>query len=282
MMCEDQDPLHYLPRERWSELQSAFKSDWPRGVAGFTALDTQSRWVEPRIDYDFKVYCPFGDVTNGMVALNVKDQFYEVIIQCPSDNTDKLRKALTKTKLIDWNQTVVVPYAPRNVIDCLQSAVKDIDVELTVHRLLETYVREELFEDVSLPPSLTFGPVTMEHLDLVDSTWPNRYPNSPWHFELLIKTNSGFGLFHNNTLICWVFFKEVGPLQHLYTLEEHRKKGYAELLMKLASNIWMKEGKQVISFCFKDNVNACKLYEKLGFFKSDPVAWCYLNEKENK
>lgn len=113
----------------------------------------------------------------------------------------------------------------------------------------------------------------------MDSTWPNRYQTSAWHFRLLINTNSGFGLYLNNALISWVFIKETGPLQHLYTVEEHRRKGYGELLLKMASKIWLKEGKPVFAFCFKDNVSACKVYRKVGFVLGEQIAWCYLNKK---
>lgn len=119
----------------------------------------------------------------------------------------------------------------------------------------------------------------MEHLDLVDSTWPHRYQNSSWYFKLLIDTNSGYGLFHKNELITWVFMKETGALQHLFTVEDHRKKGCAEMLLKIASKVWLKEGKAVFAFCYKDNVNACNVYRKLGFVRTEPIAWCHLNKK---
>lgn len=279
-MTHDQEPLQYLPLERWSELQNAFKTDWPRGISGYAALEIQKQWADQAIDYEVKVYCPFGDVGEGMVAINFKENFYEIIIQCPKNDISKLRDALIKTKIIDWNRNVIVPYVSSNVVECLKNIVQEINMDLEVHRFLNTYILEQEFDDVSLPANLTFGQVTLEYLDLVDKTWPNRYPNSMWHFELLIKAKQGWGLYLNNALISWVFMKEVGPLQHWYTVEEHRKKGYGELVLKLASNIWLKENKPVFAFCFKDNVNACKLYRKLGFREGEPVCWCYLNVKE--
>lgn len=67
-----QEPLKLLPLEKWSDLEREFKADWPRGISGYTALETQRVLIENGYDYGFKVYCPFGDVRNGMVALNIK------------------------------------------------------------------------------------------------------------------------------------------------------------------------------------------------------------------
>lgn len=66
------DPLHFLPTNRWQELKDVFKSDWPRSIAGYKTLETQEHMLSAGVDYGFKVFCPFGDVNNGMVALNVK------------------------------------------------------------------------------------------------------------------------------------------------------------------------------------------------------------------
>lgn len=66
------DPLVFMPLDRWSELKSAFKRDWPRSVSGYLVLETGEFIFKSGIDYGFKVYCPFGNVNNGIVALNIK------------------------------------------------------------------------------------------------------------------------------------------------------------------------------------------------------------------
>lgn len=66
------EPLHLLPIEKWIDLQRAFKSEWPQGVAGYYVLKTQKDWLRKGYQYGFKVYCPYGDVWNGFVAINIK------------------------------------------------------------------------------------------------------------------------------------------------------------------------------------------------------------------
>lgn len=68
----DQEPFQLVPVDKWSELQSVMLSNWPRGLPGYNALETQYRWQEKGLDYRFKVYSLFGDPNNGFVAVNDK------------------------------------------------------------------------------------------------------------------------------------------------------------------------------------------------------------------
>lgn len=65
----EQDPLKLMKLEKWNELQIEFEKDYPRGVTGYNVLQTQKKWSEQGIDFGFKVYCPFGEAINGMIAV---------------------------------------------------------------------------------------------------------------------------------------------------------------------------------------------------------------------
>ncbi|KAJ8717749.1 hypothetical protein PYW07_005679 [Mythimna separata] len=278
-----QEPLRRIPPEKWEELQSAFKKDWPRGASGYLVLAMQKQWVDRGIDHDFKVYCPFGDVQNGMVAVNEKTAFYEVIIQCPNDNLENLGKALKTTKIIDWKRSIIVPYVPYNIIELIKTILDDINVEIELVLPSARFILDtrKPYDDINLPAGMTFEVLTNKYVDLVDTTWPHRYPSSPTYFELLIDNKYGYGLSLNNTLICWLLINESGNLLHMYTVKEHRQKGYAELLLKLVSNILIEDGMPVSAYCLADNFNAIKLYNKAGFDRIEGVAWCYLRSKIN-
>ncbi|KAJ8717136.1 hypothetical protein PYW08_005535 [Mythimna loreyi] len=277
-----QEPLQIIPPEKWGELQSAFKKDWPRGAPAHSVLAMQKLWVNRGIDYEFKVYCPFGDVQNGMVAVNEKNACYEVIIQCPNDNVENLYNALRETKIIDWKKSPLIPYAPSHIIKLIKTLLEDkniseaVEIELILPAatfILETKIP---YDDVKLPTGITFELLTKKYVDIVDTTWPLRYPSSSTYFELLINNKCGYGLFQNNALICWLFVNESGDLTHLYTVKEHRQKGYAELLLKLVCNVLIEDGLMVTSYCLKDNYSAMKLHNKVGFTEIGDVDWCHL------
>ncbi|XP_060805510.1 uncharacterized protein LOC106132577 [Amyelois transitella] len=277
------DPLHLWPITKWAESQKVFKADWPRGIPGFTVLERQREWIEKGLDYGFKVYVPYGDVWNGIVGVNEKSTFYEIVIQCPKNDTSKLAEALKATKVIDWKKTVILPFTPKHIFECVKNVLADLNLEVLRSLLSQSFYLDKdtaVFEDVSLPPGVTFDILNEHHIETLDAHWPHRYPGSSWYFELLIKSKSGYGLFLNGELICWMLNNEFGIITHVYTLENHRKKGYSEKLMKLVSNIILKENKHVFVFCVADNVSS-NLYNKLGFsnYNECEVSWYWLKSK---
>nr|XP_053614580.1 uncharacterized protein LOC128677629 [Plodia interpunctella] len=128
--------FEYMPMEKWAELQEAFKRDWPRGVSAFWALQTQKVWVERGLLHDFKVYCPVGDVMYGMIAINNKDSFKEIIIQCPSDDTKKLEEALRTTKIIDWNDNITIPFPQNHITQGIGNVLSCINMYLELDKNL--------------------------------------------------------------------------------------------------------------------------------------------------
>ncbi|XP_028173093.1 uncharacterized protein LOC114362040 isoform X1 [Ostrinia furnacalis] len=280
----DTDSLQYLPMERWGELEEAFKTDWPRGISGYTALRTQRDLVSRGLGYGFKVYCPFGDVSSGMVALNKKDTLNEIIIHSPRLDTTQLEKALVSTKIIDWSTPILVPCLPPHTHECVKKVAQKLnlnfegDDEHTPHDLVLYDVHKPAF-DVRLPDDVTFQLLTEDLVDAIDAVWPNRYDSSKWVFKLLIKNKTGYGLFKNKELLAWVFINEIGALVHLYTHDDHRNKGYGKTVMKLLCNKSLEEKKPVFGYCMRGNVSAEKLYESLGFEKFYHVNWTMLTPK---
>ncbi|XP_041984316.1 uncharacterized protein LOC121736912 [Aricia agestis] len=270
----ESDSLQVLPVDQWHKLKDVLRRRWPQHVSGYTALDTMEVIVQRGCDYAFTVYCPFGDVGNGMVAVNNKEGLIEYIIQCPKDKTDVLEKAMRTTNILN-HPKFEVPFVSEHVMDVVGRIIKEewnakVDYVCTT----ETYLlnRSTPF-DVELPPDFVFKHMTLDYIELVDSVWPHRYDKSKWYFELLTKAKLGYGLFHKDELLAWVYIKEMGALGHLYTLEKHRRKGYAELIVKLIANILMEQGKTTFAFCVVGNTTAKNMYIKLGFDSVEDVTW---------
>lgn len=115
--------------------------------------------------------------------------------------------------------------------------------------------------------------------ELVNSTWPHRYPKSIHYFSRLIQAGCGYGLFVNSHLISWVFINDGGTLGHMFTLKNFRRKGYAAMLLKNVCNLLLTEEKDVFAHCVKGNLAASNFYLKLGFEEFSGVSWCYIKPK---
>ncbi|XP_028173095.1 uncharacterized protein LOC114362040 isoform X3 [Ostrinia furnacalis] len=280
----DTDSLQYLPMERWGELEEAFKTDWPRGISGYTALRTQRDLVSRGLGYGFKVYCPFGDVSSGMVALNKKHNFNEVWIQCPKDDTESLENALLTTNVIDWTQEMTVPFIPQHLYDMLLRVTKKLGVVFEGENwpTLDVIIYQKTqpaFENICLPDGIQFKSVLEKDIDMVDSKWIIRYDGSKSLFRLLVKADLSYGLYKDNILISWIFISEVGNMAHLHTPEEYRRKGYAILLLKLLCNKFLEEKRDLFGYCESRNVKALNLYEKLGFEKLHYIRYTVVKPK---
>ncbi|CAG9795652.1 unnamed protein product [Diatraea saccharalis] len=124
------DSLQYIPMERWEELERVFEADWPQSISVLTALKTQRQIATLGLGYGFKVYCPYGLPANGMVALNKKDNFNEIIIYCGINNIKNLENALMSTKLVDWRSPLTIPFLPEHLFKSIEKVAPKLNVEI--------------------------------------------------------------------------------------------------------------------------------------------------------
>lgn len=92
--------------------------------------------------------------------------------------------------------------------------------------------------------------------------------------------NSGYSLYKNNEPVAWLFISDTGILNHLYVPEQERGKGYAQLIMKLVTNILLKDNKDVVVFCLKNNTSSFNLLTKIGMNNIDDVSWLDLSKMD--
>lgn len=277
------EPLIYIKTENWKDLQRTFTKDWPTNIPGYYILEVQRQWIKLGLDYGFKVYCPYGDVENGMVAVNNKAGFNEIVIQCGNEDTSKLEEALVTTKMIDWSKKVTVPYAPLHVVSCVKRALSRIGTECRGINQCNSFIIKKgstPFEDICLPSNVKFENLQEKDVETIDAAWPYRYSTSQWYFRKLISVGTGYGIFENNELAAWVLVNEGGSLCNLFTLDNYRRKGYAEILLRKVTNILLEYDKDIFVFCIHGNVGGCNLYRKLKFEEFGDVAWCFIKPKE--
>lgn len=110
----------------------------------------------------------------------------------------------------------------------------------------------------------------------MNSSWVNRYKGSDRYLQILVNAKYGYGIFKDKELAAWVFIDDGGALMHLFTLPNHRKKGYAEMIFKFVCNSRLRDKKDSFAYCMRGNDNAIKLYLKLGFVQCHTVFWRFL------
>lgn len=62
------EPLLEVDKSKWPELCNLFRHDWPKNAVAFCVLNTNMSYPDLSDTFNFKVYCPEGNIHNGMVA----------------------------------------------------------------------------------------------------------------------------------------------------------------------------------------------------------------------
>ncbi|GBP89863.1 hypothetical protein EVAR_62354_1 [Eumeta japonica] len=66
------DALVEIPKEKWVEVQERAKKPWPRGAPLYYLLQAQLQHPAMADTLGLRIFCPYGDVSNGVVVLNTK------------------------------------------------------------------------------------------------------------------------------------------------------------------------------------------------------------------
>lgn len=105
-----------------------------------------------------------------------------------------------------------------------------------------------------------------DHIALVTSLWPRKFPNFNEYLISIIEQNDCFGVYlPSGALVSWILQMEMGNIGIVQTVEVHRKKGYGSLLVKrLAREIAEEDEDPTVFIETTDQPNQV-FFEKLGF-----------------
>ncbi|CAG9795654.1 unnamed protein product [Diatraea saccharalis] len=272
------EPLIEISRNKWSQLQALYRNDWPWGIEGFRLLDIHIQYPDMNQAFNFKVYCPGGDLHNGMVAISDMEHYYQVYVYPVTRNITNIEHALTNTNIINWNRTICIPSVNSETLVCLKIICQRLSLQLSEEVVCKHLLKKESkpFEILNHPLNTYVAPLKPEYLDLIDRTWTYYTPNnSRRFFEILMRNGLSYVLYStdNHKPLAWIFIGEAGAFTHLYCVATQRGKGYAEYITKIATNDLLRQGKDVLAYTLKENVRPQNLFRKLGFDFLDNVIY---------
>ncbi|KPJ14722.1 hypothetical protein RR48_06896 [Papilio machaon] len=272
-----------IPVAEWPRLRDLFSIDWPKGAAAYCLLDTSINCPKLSLEFNFKLYCPFGDMNNGMVAVTVQGDDIQVIIR-PLRDVIKIEEALLSTNVIDWSKNIIAPFASPEVTASLVKISNKLNVKIYYeqNKAITFLLNKTCIPfDISLPENTYVESLKPEHIDIVDKTWTYSSERSKEYFEILMRNDSTYVLYstENNEPMAWVTVNDAGSLSHLFCLEPYRRKGYGELITKYACNDILKKGRNIIAYTVENNYKSQKLLLKLGFENIGYDYWVIIVKK---
>ncbi|KAI5108517.1 hypothetical protein C0J45_2111, partial [Silurus meridionalis] len=130
--------------------------------------------------------------------------------------------------------------------------------------------------------SVQVSPLKESHIALVCSTWKFNMGNltEPMIRNMVLNFPSYCVLDAEGRPVSWILTYESCAMGMLYTLPEHRRKGYAKVLVNVLAKKLHSEGYPVYCFIEEENQASYKLFTSLGFSEvpSFRNAWFSVNE----
>lgn len=114
-----------------------------------------------------------------------------------------------------------------------------------------------------------------EDISTVNSIWPHNYEGSEKYLKDVRRLNYGYGVYSkcDSELLSWALKYEYGDIGVLQTKQEHKRKGYAEMVVRAISKKMLEDGENVHVHIIKGNVASERLFLSLGFEIVGNVRW---------
>ncbi|XP_016373851.1 glycine N-acyltransferase-like protein 3 isoform X1 [Sinocyclocheilus rhinocerous] len=132
---------------------------------------------------------------------------------------------------------------------------------------------------------LRFAPLSAAHAHLVNSTWKYGGDHNSYNSVLnYISHNPSLCVIEEGGTepISWLLVYQHAALGLLYTLPQHRRKGYAKALVSMMAKNLLERGHPVYCFVEEENDSSYKLFTSL-LFQSSPdyrAVWFELNKRQ--
>ncbi|XP_066157241.1 uncharacterized protein [Euwallacea fornicatus] len=123
------------------------------------------------------------------------------------------------------------------------------------------------FDITQCPDEVYVAAIQPEDFQVIKQHWPYSWKSTERKLEDWTKLKNGFGVYlkSNNKLVSWVTSSCLGQMCALQTLDEHKKKGYAQLVIKHMAKYLAELGFDCCGTVHPTNVASLELFSKLGF-----------------
>ncbi|KAF7219856.1 glycine N-acyltransferase-like protein 3 [Nothobranchius furzeri] len=196
-----------------------------------------------------------------------------------------LRRVLREENPIDWSTYFLV-----GGLDITHEPLfKEVSTENKVNHRHYTLVHLLYLPDISflLSPDVDselesrISSLDLSHVDLVNKTW--KFGGNAQGYRNIQNLISNFPTFCIRDIqgdpVAWILVYDYCALGMLYTLPEHRGKGYAKVLISTMAKKLHAEGFPVYCFIEDNNTMSYKLFTNMGFLEDSSyrAAWIEFN-----
>ncbi|XP_038592890.1 glycine N-acyltransferase-like protein 3 [Micropterus salmoides] len=196
-----------------------------------------------------------------------------------------LRKILTEEDAFDWSTYFILGGFDISHAPMLKQVSSDRNVNnrgyVLVHLLYLPDSSHLLTPAVDSELESRISSLNPSHVDLVNNTW--KFGGNEQGYKYIETIISNFPSCcitdGQGQPVSWILVYDYCAMGILYTLPEHRGKGYAKVLVSILAKRLHAQGYPVYCFIEEENVLSYRLFKNLGFIE-DPsyrAAWYEFN-----
>ncbi|XP_072157681.1 uncharacterized protein [Bemisia tabaci] len=225
------------------------------------------------------------------IPTSLNEYFYWVAVHSFTADTQVLTDALTTTRRIDWHSPKLAicfngsPEELRPFIDECRARYA-LDVVFDDHLPEKQWKTLDQLSSCSYtcPLDVRLAPLGTESVGLVQETWVAKYPGTDEHIARFVTHNPSLGVYDIATgeLRAWILCNECSEVALLYVTDDHRRKGYAQLLVNALSDQLLRAGIIAQARIRVVNKPSLKLFKTLGFNSSTDTWFVVVGKKYNE
>ncbi|XP_062375840.1 glycine N-acyltransferase-like protein 3 [Sardina pilchardus] len=261
--------MEILNEEQLTAIETLLQDLYPQSLQVYGYIFQKNRVKSDHMDVLVDRWPDFRTVLIRPQRKKKEDFFKDICVF--SKDGETLRKLFLETEIVDWQNYLClgVDLGHAEIITSIAATRGATGRNIAVCHML----RLENPSHLPLVDSSTVSISSLEesHISLVNETWKfgegehslSFIKNMICHFPTCCILDA------SGTPVAWVLTYAYCAMGMLYTRPEHRRKGYAKILISVISKRLHAQGYPVFCFIEEENQLSYKLFQSLGF-KEDP------------
>ncbi|KAI2658977.1 Glycine N-acyltransferase-like protein 3 [Labeo rohita] len=277
-----------LGTEELKQAESILKQSFPESIKVYGCIFNINRGKPHNLEVIADQWPDFAVIICKPKVQGTKDREGDFnIYSIYSKSKDTLKQFLNRPGVINKDAFTLLAGVDIRHLDAVQEFADQHGVpwkvQVVMNVLLLQNERQLQFKESNA--GLRFAPLSPAHAHLVNSTW--KYGGD------LNSYNSVLNYITHNPSLCvideggtepvsWLLVYQHAALGLLYTLPQHRQKGYAKFLVSMMAKNLLEQGHPVYCFVEEENDFSNKLFTSLGFQNTPDykAVWFELNKRQ--
>ncbi|XP_073682351.1 glycine N-acyltransferase-like protein 3 [Garra rufa] len=277
-----------LGTEELIQAESILKQSFPESIKVYGCIFNINRGKPHNLEVIADQWPEFTVIICKPKVQGTKDREGDFnIYSIYSKNKDSLKSFLNTPGVINKDAFTLLAGVDIRHLGAVQEFADQHGVPWKVKAVMNVLQLQDegQLQFIESSAGLRVAPLSAAHAHLVNSTWKYGGDRNSYNSVLNYIT-------HNPSLcvieeggtepVSWLLVYQHAALGLLYTLPQHRRKGYAKLLVSMMAKNLLDRGHPVYCFVEKENDFSYKLFTSLGFQNSPDyrAVWFELNQRQ--